>query len=216
MTRVTFLKLSALLVFPFAFWASCAPTLVVKSEPSQATVFWVDPVSTEKKDLGKTPLQLTGESLRQLYGGKPPEGESIQLLIEKPGYASQSYLVPATPFGALSTTLLAKLPSGVGDQSAHEVLAGLFRAQKFAVQKDYERALIEVDKILVAYPGFAPALSMRGSIAYIRRDYPQALKDYEAALKADANWDEAIEMIAHIKQLRGAAPRAPAGGASGP
>ncbi len=195
----------------------CAPSLIIKSEPSQASVFWINPTNSDKKDLGKTPLQVTGEALRQIYGSKSLEGEAVQLVIEKPGFTTQNYLVPATPFGTLSTTLMAKLSSGIaGDQTAHEVLSELFKAQKFALQKDYERALIAVDKILEIYPDFAPAHSMKGSIAFIRRDYPQALKDYEAALKADSNWDEAIEMISHIKQLRGETSRVPASKARTP
>lgn len=202
-----------------ALLAGCASSLNVRTEPKEATVSIVPAqAGAALKLVGKTPLSVGMADLKRLYGEELPSGKSLELVIEKRGYVTQHYLVPATPFSTLSTVLDARLKEGPPeDQAATEVLAGIFQAQKFGIQGDFDRGIVEVDKILAIYPRFAPALSMKASILFMKKNYNESLGWYEKALAANSGSQETVEMITYIRGLLKLGPetpgtRAPAGG----
>ncbi len=193
---------------------------VVKSDPPQAEVFFFPGDGKEKKSIGKTPLEMPSEEFRTLIGSGVGEGEFVFLSLEQPGYLTEKFTIPLSTFGAMVTSLNVKMKQG--DQAkqemiAKEVIDGLFVAQKFALMQQFERAHIELDKILTTIPNFSRALSMRASIYFAQKNFPESLKWYEAALKADPQMDEAVKMVTRVRQVL-SGERVPANtpGATGP
>lgn len=185
------------------FLASCGGAkFTVKSDPPQADVFIVDVKSGEKKNIGKTPLELPADDVKKTVQNAPAPGEFYTVVIEKTGFETQSLSVPAGQFTTVLTALDVKLKEGPTKKEltvAKEILDHLFLAQKLAMAGQFERAHIELDKIITPYPDFTKALTMRASIYYVQKNYAESLKWYEEALKVDPANDDAVKMIAKIK-----------------
>ena len=64
------------------------------------------------------------------------------------------------------------------------------------------RAQIETDKALEVDPKFVRSLSMKGSLYYMQKNYNEAVAWFEKALAVDNSFEEAVKMIAKIKQER--------------
>lgn len=193
--------------------AGCASVLAVKSEPLQADVFVLDSKTGDRKSLGKTPIEMPMLTFREVAGANINSGQYFTLLVEKQGFVSERLQIPASRFGTLVTALNVKLKQGNSakeERAAREVLDHLFLAQKFAVSRQYERAQIELDRILADFPGFPRALSMRASIYYMQKNYTESLKWYEEALKVDPQMEDAILMSAKIRGVPIDPARAPA------
>ncbi len=207
------LKLTIVLSFLFC-WVGCGGSkFVVKSDPPQADVFFIDVGSGEKKSLGKTPLEMPTEELKNTIGGKVSEGEFFVLGIEQAGFLTEKFTIPLSTFGAMVTSLDIKL--NAGDQAkeelvAKEIIDRLFVAQKFALLQQFERAHIELDKIIAVMPTFSRALSMRASIYFAQQNYAESLKWYEEALKADPQMEETVKMVSKVRELMGGQQRLPA------
>ncbi len=188
------------------FFISCAAksTFQVKSDPLQADVFVMDE-KNEKKPLGKTPLEIKEPDLKTVLGNATTPGEFFTVAVEKPGYLPQIFNIPASSFSASLTLLDVKLKEGTSAQEvklAKQIIDHLFLAQKLAVTQQFERAQIEIDKILVPFPNFARALSMRASIYFAQKNYPESAKWYEEALKADPDMEEAVKLLAKVRALQ--------------
>lgn len=196
----------AFIVFSLvAFTSACSTTFKVVSEPSEAEVYIVpkDP-KAEKKVIGKTPLEMPVADLQKSIDVAP--GEFFSLVVAKQGFDEQTFSLPATRFGTSVTELNVQLKNGEMKKevrSAKEILEQIFLAQRFALSNQYERALIEIDKILVKYPDFARALSMKGSIYFAQKNYQESLKWYEEAIKADPQLEETVKMAARVRQAIG-------------
>jgi tetratricopeptide (TPR) repeat protein len=211
---------SPILYIAFFFWifAGCAHKFKVQSEPIEADVYFLNPKSQEKKLVGKTPLELPMSEIREKVGDEMVSGEFLTVLVEKAGHVTQTFLLPAAQFGTLVTELNVPLAQGTTpkeERFAKSVLDRLFLAQKFALSQQYERALIELDKILTDFPGFARALSMKASIYFAQKNFTESLKFYEQALAADPQMEDAVKMVAKVKALQSGrdpaatAPRGP-------
>ncbi len=164
-----------------------------------------DPTSGEKKSLGQTPLEIPMSQIGDLLGPQA-EGEFVTIGIEKNGFITQRLALPGSHFGTLVTSIDVKLKEGDNAKQAkvaEEVLNRFFLAQKFTLNREFERAQAEIDKILVAAPNFARAYSMRASIYFVQKNLPESLKWYEMALKADPQMDEAVKMIARVSSMMG-------------
>jgi len=193
--------LSIVLLFLTA--CSSSPVFNVVSEPIQAEIFYVTPTG-EKKSIGKTPYSVPMEELRKTIK-EVESGEFFTLLIEKEGFQTQTYVIPATQFGTSISQLDIKLKQGQTIEElkkAKDVLNQLFLAQKYALTLQFERAQIELDKVLFHFPDFANAMSMRAAIYYAQKNYTESSTWYEKAIKADPQIDEAIKMLAKIKTLK--------------
>jgi len=185
--------------------SGCSTVFTVKTDPIQADVFVIDPKETKdagKKSVGKTPLELPMSAVRDAAGDGVAPGQYFTVVIEKRGFHSEKLLVPASRFGTLVMAVEVKLrpDNGVREERiAQDLLARLFLAQKLARAKQYERAQIELEKILTEFPTFPRALSMRASIFYMQKNYAESLKWYEETLKVDPQMDDAIKMVATLR-----------------
>lgn len=190
----------------------------VKSDPVQADVVYVNPQTGERKSIGKTPLELPAADLKNTLGDAVTSGEYFTIQVEKPGYKTESFSIPASKFGTMITTLDVKMKTSndaVEERLARTVLDHLFLAQKFALMNQYERAQIEIDKVLASFPQFPRALSMRASIYFAQKNYAESLKWYDEALKADPQLEDAARMEAKVRVLAGNG-RLPAGATLAP
>jgi tetratricopeptide (TPR) repeat protein len=194
-----------LTILGFISITNCTSLFVVNSEPGKSDVYYLDSTTKEKKILGQTPYQIDVSELRTKAGESFTSGDFFTVIVEKPGYLGETYNIPTTRFGMLVTQLNAKLKEGNTEaekRMAKEIIDHIFLAQKFALMQQFERAHIEVDKILTSYPTFPRALSMRATLYYVQKNYIESAKWYEEALKADPQFDEAIKMLARVKDLQ--------------
>ncbi|MEO0336041.1 MAG: tetratricopeptide repeat protein, partial [Pseudomonadota bacterium] len=143
-----------------------------------------------------------------------PKDGFVELQFRKVGYKTKSLWVPVTSAGGLRSNLKITLEEdkeGVANfESVSEILDQMFLAQKFARLKQYERALIEIDRIIKKYPDFARALTLKGSIYFANGDFKNSLLAYEKALQANPKFDHALEMVTKVRKQLKLPPRAPA------
>ncbi len=185
----------------------------VKSEPVKADVYVLNDKS-EKKALGQTPLEVSKEDLKNNLGANVQAGEFFTVIVEKPGFVPQSFNIPATQFGTSLLSLTVKLKEGTQEKEmtlAKEALDRMFLAQKLALANQFERAQIEVDKVISQFPTFARALSMRASIYYAQKNYQESMKWYEETLKQAPDMEEAVRMLAKVRVQLGLPPAAISG-----
>jgi tetratricopeptide (TPR) repeat protein len=193
-----FFILSALSLF-----GCSTAVVVVKSDPSDAEVSTREPRSGARKTLGKTPLRLDSETLFNLPSSLScSDGTFAEFIINKDGYEPAHYFIPTEALARKEVDLDVKLfPGSQEDGVARNLLEALFSAQRFAELGEFEHAHAEVDKALALSPGFPRAFTMRGSIFYLQKKYNESLKAYEQALVLDPKMEEAMRMIAQIRNI---------------
>lgn len=197
-------KLIFLASFLFIFGCS-SPKFVVKSDPLTADVFLIAGDTKEKKPLGKTPIEMSIEDVMKNLGAES-KGEFYKVVVEKDGFETQEFNIPSNGFMTRITALDVKMKQGkaqVEMSLAKEILDYMFLAQKFAITGQFERAQIELDKVIAKFPKFDRALSMRASIYFAQKNYQESLKWYDAALKVNPDLEEAVKFSAKVRQQLG-------------
>lgn len=197
-------SLFSFLTLSLILFTGCSSFFKVTSDPIDAEVAVLIGEKKEKKVIGKTPLQVPANELDKILGEAIKPGQFFTLQVSKPGFETQSFSLPSTSFGTTVTQIDVKLKTGETQKellTAQELIKQLFLAQKFALSKQYERSLIELDRILVQYPDFARALSMKGTIYMAQQNYPESLKWYEEAIKVDPQMDETVKLAAKVREL---------------
>lgn len=195
------------------FCNSCTTLFIANSNAPQSEVFYLNQKTGEKKSLGTTPLQLPMDEFRSKLGEEVLPGEFYKLKFEKKGYQSETYMVPATRYGTLTTKIEVTLIESKKDEEeriAKTLIDRLFMAQRLALLKEFERAQIELDKIITDHPTFVRALTMRASIYYAQGKPQESLKWYEEALKIDPQMEDVIKIAAKIKGISNSENRLPA------
>jgi len=184
---------------------------IVKSEPPDANVYFLDTKSGEKKSIGKTPLEMPAEDVKKAVENMPSPGEFYTLIVEKNGFETQTFNLPTAQYTTLVTSLDVKLKEGAVQKElrlAKTILDQLFLAQKFALKNQFERAHIEIDKVIEQFPYFSRALTMRASIYFAQKNYSESLRWFEESLKIEPTLDEAIKMAAKLRSMPGVAAKA--------
>ncbi len=196
----------------------CASSFKVTSQPEEAEIFLVDSETGETKRIGSTPLQKKSTELREELGDIGTPGGFVQLRIQKEGYETQDLWIPVSAGGALGTEINLSLRAVDPEQTAEEIkkaseiLERIFLAQQFARTQQFERAFIEIDKVLEAFPDLARAQSMKAAIYFARGDLNESLDWYERAIASDPQFTQAIEMAARVRQALNLPPGAQPGG----
>lgn len=189
------------------FTTACSSAFKVTSDPIDAEVAVLIGEKKERKVIGKTPLEIPTAELDKHIGDALKPGQFFTLQVSKTGFETQSFNLPSTNFGTTVTQIDAKLKAGETQNNlatAQELVKQLFLAQRFALSKQFERSLIELDRILLQYPNFARALSMKASVYYAQAKYDESLKYYEEALKADPQMEETVRLAAKVRELMSA------------
>lgn len=193
------------LFLTLALATGCSSKIKINSEPPEVTVHFIKGEVKEKKSLGKTPLEMPVAEFEEKVGPRDETSQFYTVEFTKEGFETQVLTIPYASSGTLLTELNIKLKKGDDKKQeltkAQELINQLFLAQKFAITKQFERALIELDKIIEKHPDFSRALSMKGSIYLAQKNYPESLKFYEQALKADPQLEETVKLAAKVRQL---------------
>lgn len=186
------------------FLSGCASNFIVKSDPSEADVYVKTTGRDEEISLGKTPLSLPLEELQQKVRIDSASGEYFDLIVKKKDYQTKTLAVPASRMGHRETLVAVKLKQGQDDsKTVSLLLQHLFNAQKLANERSFEKAQSEIDKALAIDPTFSRAMSLRGSIFFVQKQYKEALTWFGKALDADPQFEDAIKMITYIKKITG-------------
>ncbi len=201
-TKFTFFKINFKNIFLGSLWllVGCSSKLKIQSEPSDIEVFVAQQNSAQKKSLGKTPIEITYSDLSEKVGGTQSSGEFLNISFEAKDFDIEKVLLPSKPFGLTSTQIYVKLTPLKDVSQARDILQKLHNAQKFAQAGQFDRAFVDIDKVLEVDPSFIRALSLKGSVYYLQKNYDEALKWFEKALALDGSFEEAVKMIAKIKE----------------
>lgn len=199
-----FLKLG---VLALVFTSCVSKPFKITSEPDNVEVFLVSKEDNEKKSLGQTPIIKTKKEMSELLDKEMASGGMIQLHFEKDGYNEKDFWIPSTAGGNLGINVEVKMEEGVSSfeyaKSADQIIDKLFLAQNLARTQQFERALIEIDKLIEKFPKLTRALSMKGAILYASSSFRESLEAYEKALDLNPELKTALEMSSKIrKQLK--------------
>lgn len=199
MRKISTVRKYAVTILSGLLFLSCSSKLKIQSEPSDAEVFVSQQNSLDRKSLGKAPLDISYSDLIDKAGGTARTGEFYVLSFELKDHETEKLLLPPQPFGATQANVVAKLVPSKDANQAKDILQRMHNAQKFAQSGQFERAMAETDKILEVDAKFARALSLKGSIYFLQKNYDDALAWFEKALASDPSFDDALRMINKIK-----------------
>lgn len=92
-----------------------------------------------------------------------------------------------TPYEAAIPFCTRAIESG---RYSGDELAGIYlnRGLRYAIMKDYDRAISDYTTAVEIYPAFAKGYANRDAVHYRLRDYDKALADFEEAIKTDPDY----------------------------
>jgi len=176
----------------------------VTSTPEQAEVFIVDAENKTEKKIGMTPLTKEKKDLIEQLGDQAQAGNLVNVVVRKDGYRSKEIWLPVAAGGHIPTALNLSLESSTSKsdemKTASDIMDKVFLAQQFAKTKQLERAIIEIDKVLEAFPTFDRAMTMKAAILYAQQNMKESLKWYESALDVNPELKSAVEMSGRIRK----------------
>jgi tetratricopeptide (TPR) repeat protein len=186
-----------------AFGLSACTQLRVRSEPPEADVSYLVPLTNEKKFLSRTPFEIPVRKLEEAVHAPPSSGEFIMLVIEKKDYQPETVMVPVGVIGTTETTLAVRLKLQDKDSktSVTEVLQHMVNAQEFIHKAQLSRANLELEKALAIEAKNPWAYVMRGQIYFLQRDYARSLENYEKSLDLEPNNQSVISKITELRNL---------------
>ena len=186
---------------------ACSHAVILRSEPSGADIFVTPDGSKDSVLLGQTPLKISAAELEKKANHSWTTQDLMEFVIKKDGYKTDRVKIPGNRIGVTEVTLYSKLEIGTLEGAvAGTALQHLMNAQKFANNKEFDRAHLEVDLSLNLIHDFPRSLSMKGTIYFLQQKYTDSLRYFEAALKQDPNLDDAVKMIAYITKKSQTAP----------
>jgi tetratricopeptide (TPR) repeat protein len=182
--------------------AGCASTgsVVVRSEPPAAKVFYVDLDSGQSALIGETPL--TFERRDQAKGR-----DIIQLRVEKEGF--QSTYSAVTSFSGETTFVDVKLPSIVSakaevQQAFDASRSLLLEANRLVLAQRFSEALARIEKVIELDPRSAEALAAKGSVLFLMRDFEGARQAWTNSLELNPSQASVREAMLDLSiQLSG-------------
>lgn len=183
--------------------------VVVRSQPGQASVYYLDPKSGQGALIGKTPLTFAREEHAR------ESSELIQLRIEKEGYEPRYAAV--TAFGRETTYLDLTLvqpfvAKGELREAFEQARRGMEETNRLLLAKRYSEALIAVEKVLQLDPKNAEAQAAKGSVLYLMKDYEGASSSWTRALELNPSFDSVRESLIQLSNERPSRAPAATGG----
>jgi tetratricopeptide (TPR) repeat protein len=182
---------------------SCSSNLVLRSEPEGAMVYARLPSGNDKKQIGKTPLTIPTKDLEKELRISPASGDFVELVFELDGYRTEYMMIPPTRLVTTETVVGVKMRTGPAEgQIAETLLQHVQNAQKFTQNKEFERAMIEIDRALEINNKFVRATTLKASVYFLKGEYDASLTWYERALLLDPKNDDALRMINFIREKK--------------
>lgn len=178
-----------LLILTLVNFGCASSSYYITSNPSGANVYYFDPGTQKKFLLGATPIEYSKSSI-------PTDGP-FMMSFEKEGFHSQE--VPVTNSDEAKTVVNVKMkpdPEGVKDDAVlNGILTRLFKAQGLIFKKQYQAAIIDIDKVIEERPGISQAYVMKGTAYYMLKEMPSAIEAWKKALKMEPNNDELKQFL---------------------
>ncbi len=199
------LKMINIITVSLVFYAGCvSKPFKINSEPDNAEVSILIGEDREKKSLGQTPVIKTKKEIEELLDVDLNSGEVINIVFEKDGYRKKELWIPSVAGGNLGFDIEVSLQQGLSSKdetkTADQIIGKLFLAQNYARTQQFERAVLEIDKLLEDYPTLTRALTMKGAILYANNTLKESLETYEKALSLDPEIKSALEMSSKIRK----------------
>lgn len=184
-------------------------SVVVRTEPPQAKVYFVDSVSGQTALLGETPLTF---DRREQAKGK----DVIQVRIEKEGFEPKYAAVAS--FGGETTFVDVKLNSTAnasGDiRKAFEASRGMMlEANRLVSAKRFSEALVRIEKVIEIDPRNSEAHAAKGSVLFLMKDLEGAKTSWTRALEINPGYEIVRSSLIELN-LQGV--RSPAGAGGNP
>jgi hypothetical protein len=195
---VTRLRTTSIYAIALALTACSTTATHVSTSPPNARVVVRAVGSSEKKDVGETPITLSSEQLRTVHKDHGP----IVVELSKPGYQTQSVLV--TEYSGLDLDIHQDLVpiTGVGDSSVvNDAIDRLFEAQRLAKLNRLEEAVAVLNDVEKLSPELSATYELRAGIRYLQKKYSEALEDYTRALQLNPKNAEARRMQEALQAL---------------
>jgi hypothetical protein len=193
---------SAIVAVTMILVTGCASTgsVVVRSEPPAAKVFYVDLDSGQSALMGETPLTF---ERREHAKGR----DVIQLRLEKEGF--QSTYSAVASFAGETTFVDVKLPSIMSAkaevQQAFDASRSLLvEANRLVLAQRYSEALARIEKVIELDPRSAEALAAKGSVLFLMRDFEGARQAWTSSLELNPSQASVREAMLELSiQLSG-------------
>jgi tetratricopeptide (TPR) repeat protein len=163
----------------------CATAYQINSVPSEANVYYYDPLNQKKIMMGTTPLNYSKGSI--------PTENAFILAVEKEGYFPQEFPISLTDEARTTIMVTLKVDPSDGSRETkvlNEVVSRLFHAQDLIYQKKFHAAIVEIDKILKDKPALLQAQVMKGTAYYLLNELPSAIAAWKIALKLDPQHED--------------------------
>lgn len=201
--RETFIQKALFGLAVSLLMTACGHALIVESDPDGADVYLADSSGAVARRLGSTPLKLDFNEFMPGSGG-------AFLYVQKQGFERQSTFITSGSFGGRKEILRFRLSKGVtGGALATRLVKYVRNAQKMVEKMQLSEAHSEIDKALELEPNFVFGLSFKAGLYFIAKNYDEAEKLYKKVLDLDPDYDEGLQMLARIKESRGAPGVAP-------
>ncbi len=190
-------------------FSGCSTAMVtLESTPPAAEVFIRPYGSTESKQIGETPLNISASDLKRQSGPQGP----VVLEFRKEGYLP--YRAVITDLSASDFTLSGELTavSGIDEQAKlNRVIDQIFEAQDLGRAGRQEDALVKLRALEREAPQVAAIYELEGGIYYLQKKFKEAFDAYNLALKLNPGEAQAVRMRALLKSVLENDGAAPAG-----
>ncbi|MEQ1878393.1 MAG: hypothetical protein ABL958_17250 [Bdellovibrionia bacterium] len=141
--------------------------------------------------MGSTPLNYSKSAL--------PTESAFMISLEKDGFLTQE--IPVAPTDESKTMISINMrgdPAGStnANRDLNVVATGLFRAQELIYKKQYQAAVVELDKIIKDKPEIVQAHVMKGTAYFLLNELPSATEAWKKAMKLDPGNEDLTRFLA--------------------
>ncbi|MCB0367899.1 MAG: tetratricopeptide repeat protein [Bdellovibrionales bacterium] len=178
--------LNPLISIMVLFLSACSTTshVVIRSEPSAAKVFFIDKRTGQNALLGTTPI-----SFERDFSNKNND-QIMQLRIEKDGFEPKNTAIAS--FGGQDTFVDIRLNTVASSKKEisdafEKSRVLLSQINRLVLTNRYSEALLNIEKILELDPKNSEALSAKGSVLFLMKDFDGARKFWTQALDLNPN-----------------------------
>jgi len=172
-------------------------TISINSNPAGADIYLVSMGKSKGKLVGKTPYTSNAKSLADQAGTGQ---QSLVLLIEKRGYESQRYILPALTGGDLNIQVnLDNNRQSEAFQDTVKVVNYVLKAERAIIDKNFKEAL-DLSKEIKKINDYIPyAYEIDGTVYYLDGKLKQSAAAWERVLELEPDNLDAQRMLREIR-----------------
>lgn len=166
-------------------------SIFFQTEPTRAEIY-VKTIDAEGfVKVGMTPASLKTKDLSPGNDGSGP----VLVELRKTGYKTKSVLI--TEMSAINLTIMRTLEveSGLDNQKdINWVIDNMFKVKKYVDKKDFDGALLIIQKLKKMVPQVSAVYELEGGVYYFKKKYKKALGSYRLAARYNPKNPEVIRM----------------------